>query len=306
MENATLNQSNLQLISRATSGPDDIRPAEGGAEPSTAAAFPRQFRNALDELSEELARIPAAKLVAVNRDVTAAAIVAIGAAPEVRRFRAEMVAQFGEEKASLVDRLEMIARAAAAAQGQHEAFSTGEDLLPLAEAVRDVRANLVAEVQSLISRRRIAKSALDRLRQSHGYRSQIADVLLLVSVLQHAWPSISGVTGLKLADLHHAEAVANELATAVGFRDQGAASSTADLRQRAFTHLVRTYDGIRRMITYLRWEEGDADRIAPSFYAGRKGRRRLGELEAKVETTGSDVEQPDDAGMLGGNPFANA
>lgn len=47
----------------------------------------------------------------------------------------------------------------------------------------------------------------------------------------------------------------------------------ADARQRTFTLLVRSYDQIRRALSYLRWNEGDVDRIAPSLWAGRGGSR---------------------------------
>jgi hypothetical protein len=38
--------------------------------------------------------------------------------------------------------------------------------------------------------------------------------------------------------------------------------------------LVRNYEEVRRIVTYLRWYEGDADAIAPSLFAHRAGRRR--------------------------------
>lgn len=279
----------------------DIETGESPADPPATGAE-------LEELREDLARISPTTFVPVNRDVTAAAVLVIGAAPEVRRFRAEMVAQFGEEKASRVDRLETIARAAAAAHAQHQWLSAGEDLVPIGAAVAEARANLVTEVEALISRKRLAKGALARLQRAHGYRNLIADVNLLVSILRLSWPTISGATGLKLADLHRAEGLANELATAVGLRDAAAATPSGELRQRAYTLLVRTYDGVRRMITYIRWDEGDADRIAPSIYAGRGRRRRLGEpaREPGADGAGSDVAAPGDAGLLGGNPFPNA
>jgi hypothetical protein len=35
---------------------------------------------------------------------------------------------------------------------------------------------------------------------------------------------------------------------------------------------VHAYDQTRRAVAYLRWNEGDADAIAPSLYKGRGGR----------------------------------
>jgi hypothetical protein len=50
-------------------------------------------------------------------------------------------------------------------------------------------------------------------------------------------------------------------------------------RQRAFTLLVKTYDGVRRALTYLRWEMKDVEKFAPSLWTGR-GRRT--DLAAKA------------------------
>lgn len=293
-----------------TSDPQAHEGAPNADPSSAAAAPPARFLDAIDAVRDDLARMDPSTLIPVNRDVTAAALVALGAAPEVRRLRAAMVEQFGEEKAARVDRLELIARAAASAQAEHVAFSGGEDLVPLSNAVVEVRAALISEAQSLIARKHLGRGSLENLDGTNGYRNQIADTLRLVSLFQGSWASIAGVTGLALADLHRAEGLANALATAVGLRDRGTASPSADVRQRAYTLLVRTYDGVRRMITYLRWEEGDADRIAPSLYAGRKRRRRPGEAteggKSEVPTGPSDVPAPGAAGLLGGNPFTDA
>lgn len=40
---------------------------------------------------------------------------------------------------------------------------------------------------------------------------------------------------------------------------------TVDLRARALARLARSYDQLRRMTSYLRWEQGDADLLAPAL-----------------------------------------
>jgi len=39
---------------------------------------------------------------------------------------------------------------------------------------------------------------------------------------------------------------------------------------------VNAYDHVRRIISFLRWNEDDVDQIAPSLYAGRTTGRRKG------------------------------
>jgi hypothetical protein len=46
---------------------------------------------------------------------------------------------------------------------------------------------------------------------------------------------------------------------------------------------LKAYDQVRRAVTFLRWNEGDADRIAPSLYSGR------GNSNARKKT---DATQP--------------
>ncbi|WP_437591731.1 hypothetical protein [Sorangium sp. So ce1000] len=66
-----------------------------------------------------------------------------------------------------------------------------------------------------------------------------------------------------------------QLLAALGVREHGKGpgpTEAADKRARAFALLVHAYDQTRRAIAYLRWNEGDADSIAPSLYKGRGGR----------------------------------
>jgi hypothetical protein len=51
-------------------------------------------------------------------------------------------------------------------------------------------------------------------------------------------------------------------------------AAATELRMRAFTVLVRTYDEARAAIGYLRRKEDDADTIAPNLYPGRPARRK--------------------------------
>lgn len=62
---------------------------------------------------------------------------------------------------------------------------------------------------------------------------------------------------------------------ALGVREAGDKTDLAqarELRRRAFTLLARAYDQCRRVVTFLRWSEGDADKITPAF-AGPRSKR---------------------------------
>ncbi|WP_437627106.1 hypothetical protein [Sorangium sp. So ce1151] len=78
-----------------------------------------------------------------------------------------------------------------------------------------------------------------------------------------------------------------QLLAALGVREHGKGpgpTEAADKRARAFALLVHAYDQTRRAVAYLRWNEGDADTVAPSLYKGRGGRA----------TASSDTASPED------------
>ena len=77
----------------------------------------------------------------------------------------------------------------------------------------------------------------------------------------------------------------------IGARRNGLASlrAAADTRIRAFTLLTLTYDQARRAVIYLRWEQGDVQRIAPSLYTGRGGRKRVENASALASAKAPSV-----------------
>lgn len=244
------------------------------------------FTRALDAVRGDLARIPAEELAPVTLDLRAAVVTVLGALPEIRRHRPALAALCGEAQAREVDRLETVAQAAAQAHAL-ALLGTGESTGPLSEAVVEARTGLLTDAQALVNRKLLEPSALGGLRGIVGFKSQCFDVLQLVALFRGSWEAVKAHTPVVLADLDRAEALANRLAMADGHRARAEAGTTAaaDLRNRAFKHLLDTYDEVRRMVTYLRWRAGDADRIAPSLWAGRRGRRKARAAEPTMSPT---------------------
>ncbi len=260
----------------------------------------------LDLVRDELMALDPRTLLSLNVDMTSAALVVIGAAPEIRKHEDELVRLVGEEMARPVERLELLARAALQAHAWHRAIESGADLAPLLARVTQCRELLRAEVRSLVARELLPSGVASELTNGQGYKNASFDVLQLVAALRESWGAVHGRTGLRAQDLAEAEAAANQLVTTVGLRDQGARSPSADLRQRAYTLLAETYDDARRLISFLRWKQGDADRIAPSFFQGRS-RRRGRPAQSPTETAAAAPAEsaPTAApGMPGGSPFA--
>ena len=231
-----------------------------------ASMFPR----ALGSVMDELLAIDAKRLAPVNVDVPAAILVVIGAGPGLRALRPEIAKVFGEEMASAVDRLELLAHAVGEAEGRYRAGDPGDDLQALADSVADVRTALIAEVASLGARKLVNPRSVGRLRGGRGYKGLAFDAVQLIAFLDKHWSVIEHATRYTKRDLERVEALANALITTASVRAQGGASPTENVRQRAFTLLRETYDDVRAMVAFVRRRQGDADRIARSLYVSRK------------------------------------
>lgn len=241
------------------------------------------FKHALLSLEGELLALPRESLLVVNLDLPTLVLIALGAAPRVREHRAELVRLVGEEMVRCVDRLELVAEAAGHAHVRFLAAPAPPHLTQLSAAVLEMRALLLLDVQSLIQRKLLPPELLAQLHGAKGYKNQYFGLLFLASALRDSWDAIEHATPLELADLDRAEALANELGSAIALRGVLAPHPAIEMRQRAFTLLVSTYDQVRRLVSFLRWSERDVEEIAPSFYAGRRRGRR-----APIERAGPE------------------
>ncbi len=256
-----------------------------GTSPTPAVAALR-FREAFESVRDELAALPAADLLPLNLDIPSAVVTALGCGPELKDHRARIVEELPRFDVRQFDKLETYALAAGQAHTQHLiASSPAEPIADLVAELTKTREVLVSDVSALAKRNLLDGTRLAELRGPNGHKNVAFDVLLLASLLRDNWSTIGGRTGVQVSELDRAEQAADRLASAVGFREQGpgVASASAETRQRAFTLFVQAYDQVRRAVSYLRWDHGDADRIVPSLYAGRGGRRR-GEPETDVPT----------------------
>ncbi len=82
---------------------------------------------------------------------------------------------------------------------------------------------------------------------------------------------------------------------ALGEREQAQASEPGKMdanerRKRAFSLFVNAYDQCRRAAAYLRWNEGDADELLPSLYAGRSVNRQKEATESPAESAAGAQE----------------
>ena len=79
--------------------------------------------------------------------------------------------------------------------------------------------------------------------------------------------------------------------------------AATDVRNRAFTLLVHTYEESRRAVQYLRFWEGDADDLAPSMYEKHRGKQGQNGGQKPASPAGP-ADAPAQAPAVAGAPTA--
>ena len=228
------------------------------------------FNNALESRRAHLLSLDAASLRIIRVDPVVIVNASIGAAPRLEKFRAELVARFGDEATELLDALRPAALALKQADADFDGITEGNALPPIHQELLAKHAVMLKDAESLVLRGHLAADALMNAREVRGYQATIDSAMVLVSVLRRNWATIGGITPITDQDLADIETVALQLTDALSMRDQASLRGPAtDLRLRAINDAFRTYDQLRRMMTFLRWDEGDVDQILPSLFVGR-------------------------------------
>ena len=226
----------------------------------------------------------------------------------VGRASIALVEEFGEAAGEFVDALPIVADAARQADVAVHATPLSSDLSAMHDQVRAEHQLLITDATSLANRKLIDAQRLEPARDVQGYQNVLRSLLILIYVLREQWAAIEAYTPLTMADLKRAEAVAKKLSSAINIRDNGVVRVPAvELRSRAGTKLVRTYEELRRKMSYLRWYHGDVDMLIPSLWAnrGRKARSNDDGVDIDIDTD-SDTDGPSPATPSpnnGGAPF---
>ncbi len=244
-------------------------PVTGDDRPPFAAAYAAKL--------DAIRAVPPDETLHINVDVPGAIMSTLGRLPRLLTLRDELVAKLPTWNAQALDTLDACARAAGHAYSLHVAASTPPGALAeLAAAATEARAALLADATALAHHGFVDRRPLGELKGPIGYKNLAFDLLVLDHVLRAAWPHIEGKTAVTLQRLDAAAILADRLLVAAGIKtvSNREIAEAARIRDQAFTLFVQTYDSVRRAVVYARWEEGDADEIAPSLYAGRARRAK--------------------------------
>lgn len=243
-----------------------------------------RFRDAYQTLLDEMLELAHDELLTINVDIPAAVTTVLAALPGIRALRPQVIAMTQRYDLERFDKLEAYTLAVAYANSLFLAASQPPDSIDaLADEAASLRDVLVAEATTLAQRRIIDGHRLQDLRGANGRHNLAVDLFTLASMVRKVWPAIAGKTSLHVAELDLAETLADKLLTAVGLCEHGPVivATAADNRRRAYTLFIKSYDNARRVVHFLRWNDRDADDVAPPLH-GKILRRKIGESLAPV------------------------
>jgi hypothetical protein len=142
---------------------------------------------------------------------------------------------------------------------------------------------LLADAKALSAYGLFDGKVLDNLKGGNGFNNLAEDLELLSHAMVDGWAKIQGKALTPLEDVQAASRIGLRLTRLVGLREQGPArlAVATELRLRAYTLVVRTYQEARSAISYLRRREEDVEAIAPSLFSGRTRKKSAdGETDA--------------------------
>lgn len=160
-----------------------------------------------------------------------------------------------------------------------------EPIADLIERGRKLLDMLVPAASALVSGG-LMRAFASELKGSRSYQDLALDLQLLGRLFEQHWMRIEAKTHITRAEWDEAQALGVKLFEELQKRDRQTTErdAMALMRLKAKLLLVERYDEVRRVITFLRWKENDAEEIAPSLFAMRMAGRRK---------SASDVENDD-------------
>jgi len=247
----------------------------------------------LDRLMAEIMAIPERELVPITVDVPIAVSMVLGNLPEIMKLRDQVVKSLPDFNIDMLDRLEESALALYEAQGRYLiAIKPRNELDQQIAKGTQLRDTLLSDAKALVRRGLLEQEKLGELLGTVGHRNLAVDLNLLHHAFKESWPQIEGKSAVQYEEIVEAMDISARIIRLVGLRDQGTASEAeaTEVRSRIFTKFYRGYDAARRATTYLRWDDHDADKIAPSLHSARNSRKK--------NSGTSDGSEDDDDGLL--------
>jgi hypothetical protein len=266
----------------------------------------------LDRIEPELVTVDASQFAPMNTDVPVAASTVLGHMERIKEYRDEIVAMKGFE-ARNIDSLSDYAKAAWLTYVGNQPASSSKEEARVATEVARLRAKFLVYATAHEADGVFDPAAIGKIRDGSGYRDAAGDLVALVLLFREHDEELKNKTGITAEDLARGAQLGAAAFAMLSRRENPLAPVPADgaLRaRRAWTLLDRAYGQVRRALDYLRYEQGDADLIAPNLRRNRSASKAAPAAEPAVEPAVEPVAPviappTSGAGGLGGtgSPF---
>jgi hypothetical protein len=271
---------------------------------------------AFQRVQSEIESLDPQELQVMNVDLISATSLALGVADRILAFRPRMakLAQSAEFDLRNVDNLEDYALACWFAYVTNLPQKEPGNVAELIEEVVRLRAKLLMWAVPLVGSGLFEQAAIDRIKEGSGHKDAPSDLVALVGLYRSKWEQAQEICGVTEQDLSRGAEIGPQVFALVSRRENKAAAAAADGAQRvrrAWSLLDRAYAQCQRAIQFIRFDEGDANDIAPSLRrtAGPSASARAKAAaaavsEAAISTTGAAAANRQTAVGDGAGPFA--
>ncbi len=215
-------------------------------------------------------------LSALNTDLVNACSIALGVAPTIMEYR-DRAANLSEFNIKNFDKLNDYAKATWYLHITNLPAAEAAELSDLETEMVALRGKLMLWAGPLVASGKLPDKAIQAIKDGVGAKAFASDVVSLVALYRANWDHIHSMCGVTVEDLDRGAKIAPAVFAGVSLRDNQPSQVQGDAALRvhqAWTLLDRAYSQCRRAIAFLRWDEGDVDRIAPSLRRNTGGRAK--------------------------------
>lgn len=251
------------------------------------------FKDAYGRVEPEIAALPVQRVRRINVDVRSAVATVLAAIARLMTYREQIIKELPSFDVARFDKLEDYALALSHADTLHStALKPTDEQKAVFEEGIELRDVMHADVNVAIRRKFIDSAVLKDYEGLVGYKNVASDLQIVAQALNTNWAKIEGKCATTLAEIEHAFKLAARLLRIAGQREQSteALDQATDTRNRAFTLLAEGYEDAQRALEYLRFEQDDADDIAPAMCAGRPTAKKAPKVEQVPEPAPSGVQ----------------
>lgn len=221
---------------------------------------------AYNRIKAELDALNETELTPLNVDLVSATSIALGVAERIIGHR-ERMAKLPEFEIRYVDNLVDYAKGAWYAYVTNLPAADPRDLTEYMAEVASLRGKMLMWAAPLVGAGKFDEAAISKIKDGSGHKDSASDLVALVGLYRSKWEEVKNMCGVTEQELVRAAQIAPAVFSLLSKREfQGSVVPDGSLRvRRAWTLLDRAYGHCRRALGFLRYEEGDADTLAPSL-----------------------------------------